>query len=147
MILSILVFGIILLDDLCLLTLIWQINNASMNFRGGNMLNVNSVIFTMLTLKFWFRIYRWKTFFQLHSMLFEQLWGHPVHSGWAQKTRSGALPERNREICSRSKIDKIPMSKATTCLKSWPYEKEYLNLVLKWLWYWFCIDKCTAFFS
>ena len=39
-----LAFGIILLDVYSLLTLIWQKNNAPMNFRGGKMLDVNSVI-------------------------------------------------------------------------------------------------------
>ena len=32
---------------------------------------------------------------KLHSMLFEQLWGHAVHSGWAQKVRRCALPKRD----------------------------------------------------
>ena len=40
----ILVFSIIVLDELSVMKLVWRKNNASTNFRGGKMLNVNSVI-------------------------------------------------------------------------------------------------------
>ena len=33
-----------LLDDFGLLTLVWQKNNVSMNFQGGKIPNVNSVL-------------------------------------------------------------------------------------------------------
>ena len=40
----ILVFLIIVLDGLSVMKLVWRKNNASTNFRGGKMLNVNSVL-------------------------------------------------------------------------------------------------------
>ena len=40
----ILVLFIIVLDGLSVMKVVWRINNASKNFRGGEMLNVNSVL-------------------------------------------------------------------------------------------------------
>ena len=40
----ILVLFIIVLDELNVMKVVWRINNASKNFRGGEMLNVNSVL-------------------------------------------------------------------------------------------------------
>ena len=40
----ILVFLIIVLDGLSVMKLVWRKNNTSKNFRGGKMLNVNSVV-------------------------------------------------------------------------------------------------------
>ena len=40
----ILVLFIIVLDGLSVMKLVWRKNNASTNFRGGKMLNVNSVL-------------------------------------------------------------------------------------------------------
>ena len=40
----ILVLFIIVLDGLSVMKVVWRINNASKNFRGGEMLNVNSVV-------------------------------------------------------------------------------------------------------
>ena len=40
----ILVLSIIVQDGLSVMKVVWRINNASKNFRGGEMLNVNSVV-------------------------------------------------------------------------------------------------------
>ena len=40
----ILVFGIIVVDLLSVMKLVWRENNASTNFRGGKMLDINSVL-------------------------------------------------------------------------------------------------------
>ena len=45
----ILVFGIIVVDLLSVMKLVWRENNASTNFRGGKMLNINSVLVQKLT--------------------------------------------------------------------------------------------------
>ena len=60
---------------------------------------------------------------QLHSVIFEQLWGHAVHSGWVQKLRGWALPKRDRQDGSKSKIDKIHFKKAKIRLNSRRYSK------------------------
>ena len=43
----ILVFLIIVLDGLSVMKLVWRKNNTSKNFRGGKMLNVNSVLLSL----------------------------------------------------------------------------------------------------
>ena len=40
----ILVLFIIVLDGLSVMKVVWRVNNDSKNFRGGEMLNVNSVL-------------------------------------------------------------------------------------------------------
>ena len=40
----ILVLFIIVLDGLSVMKVVWRINNVSKNLRGGEMLNVNSVL-------------------------------------------------------------------------------------------------------
>ena len=43
----------------------------------------------------------------LHSVLFEQLWGHAVHSGRVQKNGGCALYKRDRQDCQKTKVDNI----------------------------------------
>ena len=57
----------------------------------------------------------------IHNVLFEQLWGHAVHSGWAQNIGRCTLRERDRLGGPKSKIDKIQLPKAKIRLKLQAY--------------------------